>query len=82
MITHFAAIQGTDAIEEGDGETEEDNTAKRDSWHDHVLRPGLDPEKVPFFILGTHKHDKKCLPHVLVCSMLWTRNDSQCSDRW
>jgi len=35
------------------------------SWVDHVLRPGLDPDTVPFFILGTHKHDTACLPHVL-----------------
>lgn len=38
---------------------------RRTTWIDHVLRPGLDPYKVDFFILGTHKYDKTCLPHVL-----------------
>lgn len=38
----------------------------RTSWVDHILRPGLDPDTVPFFILGTHKGDKSCMPHVLV----------------
>ncbi|CAB9515556.1 Oxidation resistance protein 1 [Seminavis robusta] len=37
---------------------------KRTSWVDHVLKPGIDIENTPFFILGTHKNDKSCLPHV------------------
>lgn len=41
-------------------------TPKRSSWIDYNLRPGVDPTTVPFFIIGTHKHDKSCLPHVLV----------------
>jgi hypothetical protein len=33
---------------------------KRTSWVDHILRPGVDPTTVPFFIIGTHKDDKSC----------------------
>lgn len=32
---------------------------------DHVVRPGIDLDEVPFIILGTSKHDKSVLPHVL-----------------
>jgi hypothetical protein len=39
---------------------------KKTSWVDHILRPGVDPTTVQFFIIGTHKNDKSCLPHVLV----------------
>ena len=42
------------------------NTKKRMSWVDYILQPGMDPDTVPFFILGTHKNDKAVLPHVLV----------------
>ena len=40
-------------------------SAKRTSWVDHILHAGMDPEVVSFFILGTHKNDKSCQPHVL-----------------
>lgn len=55
----------------GDYEKDEDmgninrNSTKRMSWADGILRPGMQPDKTPFFILGTHKDDKACLPHVL-----------------
>ena len=40
-------------------------SGKRTSWVDHILRVGVDPEAVTFFILGTSKNDKSCQPHVL-----------------
>lgn len=30
-----------------------------------MLRTGVDPDEVPFFIMGTHKNDESCKPHVL-----------------
>jgi len=30
-----------------------------------MLKPGVDFDKVSFFILGTNKNDKACMPHVL-----------------
>ncbi|KAL3912985.1 MAG: hypothetical protein SGILL_006672, partial [Bacillariaceae sp.] len=39
--------------------------SKRTSWVDHMFRPGLDLEEAGFLILGTHKNDKACAPHVL-----------------
>lgn len=42
------------------------HTKKRTSWVDHILQPGVNPDEVPFFILGTNKNDKSALPHVLV----------------
>lgn len=39
---------------------------KISSWSDHFLRPGMDVESVPFFILGMTRNDKSCWPNVLV----------------
>ena len=38
---------------------------KRTSWVDHIFQPGLDLDDAGFLILGTHKHDPACAPHVL-----------------
>lgn len=34
-------------------------------WKDHIIAPGVDFDKVSFFIIGTHENDKPCMPHVL-----------------
>jgi len=39
--------------------------SRRVSWSDRQLRPGVDADEVPFFILGTHKYDTSCQPNVL-----------------
>ena len=56
--------------EEKDGdemvESSSSSNHQRDiTWIDHVVAPGVDFDKVNFFILGTHKRDKACVPHVL-----------------
>jgi len=38
---------------------------RRVSWADRQLRPGIDADDVPFFILGTHKDDMSCQPTVM-----------------
>lgn len=43
---------------------------RRSSWVDHILQPGVDIEHTSFFILGTSKYDKSCLPHVLTPPMM------------
>lgn len=35
------------------------------TWKDHTVAPGVDFDKVSFFIIGTHKNDQPCCPHVL-----------------
>jgi MFS family permease len=39
--------------------------ARQTSWIDHIFQPGLDLDNAEFLILGTHKHDPACAPHVL-----------------
>mmetsp|Transcript_27328 Transcript_27328/g.74767 ORF Transcript_27328/g.74767 Transcript_27328/m.74767 type:complete len:770 (-) Transcript_27328:1000-3309(-) len=49
-----------------DGDDEPRTRRKRRiTWADHIIAPGVDFDKVTFFILGTHKKDKTCVPHVL-----------------
>ena len=48
--------------------TEEPETKQgslRPSWSNRTLHLGVDIDETPFFILGTHKDDESCLPHVL-----------------
>lgn len=35
------------------------------TWSQRMLRPGINFDEVPFFILGTHKTDIACQPHVM-----------------
>ena len=35
------------------------------TWEEHTIAPGVDFDSVSFFILGTHKTDAACAPHVL-----------------
>eukprot|EP00588_Corethron_pennatum_P035760 CAMPEP_0194348742 /NCGR_PEP_ID=MMETSP0171-20130528/106694_1 /TAXON_ID=218684 /ORGANISM="Corethron pennatum, Strain L29A3" /LENGTH=912 /DNA_ID=CAMNT_0039116105 /DNA_START=156 /DNA_END=2894 /DNA_ORIENTATION=- len=72
---HFARSSGKkNEVPEPDGGDDELETgipkkpmrlARHTSWIDHILRPGVDLDEIPFLILGTHKHDKSCLPHAL-----------------
>mmetsp|Transcript_34323 Transcript_34323/g.38429 ORF Transcript_34323/g.38429 Transcript_34323/m.38429 type:complete len:936 (-) Transcript_34323:72-2879(-) len=45
-----------------------DDTSMR--WKDHIIAPGVDFDKVSFFIIGTHNNDKPCMPHVLHPSIM------------
>jgi len=42
-----------------------DHRNRRASWADYSLRPGVNPDDVPFLILGTSKDDESCSPHIL-----------------
>ena len=35
------------------------------TWKAHTVAPGVDFDAVSFFIIGTHKRDLRCAPHVL-----------------
>jgi len=35
------------------------------TWKEHTVAPGVDFDRVSFFIIGTHKKDITCVPHVL-----------------
>ena len=39
--------------------------ARWPTWKEHTVAPGVDFDKVSFFIIGTHKKDQQCCPHVL-----------------
>jgi hypothetical protein len=38
---------------------------KQHTWKEHTVAPGVDFDIVSFFIIGTHKKDTRCVPHVL-----------------
>eukprot|EP00534_Pseudo-nitzschia_fraudulenta_P009109 CAMPEP_0201154114 /NCGR_PEP_ID=MMETSP0851-20130426/14377_1 /ASSEMBLY_ACC=CAM_ASM_000631 /TAXON_ID=183588 /ORGANISM="Pseudo-nitzschia fraudulenta, Strain WWA7" /LENGTH=873 /DNA_ID=CAMNT_0047431429 /DNA_START=290 /DNA_END=2908 /DNA_ORIENTATION=+ len=40
------------------------------SWRGHIVKPGVDFDTVSFFIIGTHKKDTPCVPHVLVPTVM------------
>ena len=42
------------------------------TWKDHIVAPGVDFDRVSFFIIGTHKNDKRCSPHVLTPPIMET----------
>ena len=54
-----------EAHQDGNAAPAKKSHRKRPTWMDFVLRPGIDIDTVPFFIIGTYKNDKLCSPHVL-----------------
>ncbi|KAL7552081.1 hypothetical protein ACHAWF_016721 [Thalassiosira exigua] len=58
-------LSGTARSKQESGGRPKNEPKKRASWSNRQIRPGLDVDDVPFIILGTHKTDEKCMPHVL-----------------
>uniref|UniRef100_A0A7S4ATL8 Uncharacterized protein n=1 Tax=Pseudo-nitzschia australis TaxID=44445 RepID=A0A7S4ATL8_9STRA len=54
-----------DEMVESSSSSSSSNHQRGITWIDHIVAPGVDFDKVNFFILGTHKRDKACAPHVL-----------------
>jgi len=57
--------------------------SRHTSWADRMLRTGINPDLLPFVILGTHKDDKSCKPHVLsppLMDALHSQLPHSCSD--
>ena len=48
-----------------EGDNKHVKSSKRITWTSHIVAPGVDFDSIPFFILGTHKKDISCAPHVL-----------------
>jgi hypothetical protein len=44
---------------------EDDSKPASFTWKNHIIAPGVDFDKISFFIIGTNKNDKPCMPHVL-----------------
>jgi len=56
---------------------------KRHTWKMHTVAPGVDFDAVSFFIIGTHKRDVQCAPHVLappIMAALQKQLPTNCSE--